>query len=356
MRIAAYITGHGYGHARRGSLILRALYQRIPQLQIFVKTTAPRWLFRNLTHFLDYNQIAVDVAPVQDDAFDLNVHDTVKALNQWIMRNEDWTHAETSWLKENHIDLVISDISPWVSPAAHRAGIPSVLIANFTWDWIYSNLSGEYNELESIIPVLSSHYSRFDWVFVPEPAAPISCNAYPISVGMIGEQCQYSREDIRKRLSLPNNKPVVLITFGGIGARTFEYEKLNHTNQFVFLSTEPRSELKHCIAFDPRTVDHSCLVQAADIVVGKLGYGTVVESIIHGTPILYTARDNWPENRILADSVHDRLPARILPRERFFSCDWLDPLNALMGDPGREPQCAYGADQIATILSRGLTG
>ena len=33
--------------------------------------------------------------------------------------------------------LVVGDVPPLAFAAAHAAGIPSIAIANFTWDWIY---------------------------------------------------------------------------------------------------------------------------------------------------------------------------------------------------------------------------
>lgn len=354
MRIAAYLSGHGYGHAMRGSLVLAALKRHIPRLHISLKTRAPRWLFTDLDGDIAFNQTPVDVPPVQIDAFTMEIHQTVEALKRWIAKSETWIHKESQWLKAENINIVIADISPWASAAAHAAGVPSALIGNFTWDWIYSNLSDEYSLFDSIIPILRAHYSKSDWVFVPEPAALIMTDTYPIHIGMIGKQCLYSREEVRKRMSLPSHVPLVLITFGGIGANDFDFEKLNAGNRFVFMSTEPRPNLKRCITFDPKTVEHACLMQAADVVVGKLGYGTVVESIIHGTPILYTPRDGWPENRILTDAVANRIPARALPRQRFISCDWLESLNELLDSPRGEPQSAYGADQITLLLSQAV--
>ena len=354
MRIAAYFSGHGYGHAMRGSLVLSALRRYMSHAHMFIKTRAPRWFFIDLAGKTTYEHVPVDVPPVQNGAFNVNLQDTEKALQLWTAHSESWIDAESRWLKTESIDLVVTDISPWAAAAAYSAGVPSALIANFTWDWIYSNLSDEYTSLKSIIPVLKDHYTKSDWIFVPEPAAHIMPDAYAIHIGMIGKQCPYSRDEIRKRMSLPRDIPLVLITFGGIGARAFDYDKLNGKNPFVFLSTEPRPNLKRCITFDAKTVEHSCLIHAADVVVGKLGYGTVVESIIHGTPFLYTPRDNWPENQILTDAVTQKVPNRELSHQRFFSCDWLESLNTLIDSQRGELQSAYGAEQIALLLSRSL--
>ena len=41
--------------------------------------------------------------------------------------------AESTWLSDNSIDLVVSDVVPLACAAAHRAGIPSVCVTNFSW-------------------------------------------------------------------------------------------------------------------------------------------------------------------------------------------------------------------------------
>lgn len=41
------------------------------------------------------------------------------------------------------------------------------------------------------------------------------------------------------------------------------------------------------------------LVYAADVVLGKIGYGFVSECISTGTPLVYVPRQHWPEEQYL---------------------------------------------------------
>lgn len=41
------------------------------------------------------------------------------------------------------------------------------------------------------------------------------------------------------------------------------------------------------------------LVHAADVVLGKIGYGFVSECISTGTPLVYVPRQHWPEEQYL---------------------------------------------------------
>src|SRR5205814_2786805 len=55
---------------------------------------------------------------------------------------------EAAHILEERVDIVLGDVPPLAFAAAHRAGVPSVAIANFTWDWIYE----AYPEFESLAP------------------------------------------------------------------------------------------------------------------------------------------------------------------------------------------------------------
>ena len=44
--VAAYITGHGFGHATRMAAILGAMAGRVPGLRLSLISTAPEWVFR----------------------------------------------------------------------------------------------------------------------------------------------------------------------------------------------------------------------------------------------------------------------------------------------------------------------
>ncbi len=46
--------------------------------------------------------------------------------------------AEAEVLRQLQATLVVADIPPLACAAADRAGVPSVVLGNFTWDWIYA--------------------------------------------------------------------------------------------------------------------------------------------------------------------------------------------------------------------------
>ena len=103
--ILYYITGHGYGHAVRSNQVIRSLKKARPDADIQVRTTAPKWLFPKTVR---YSRRAIDVG----------------------------------------IEI------------AARASVPSVAIANFTWDGIYSAYLKEHPEFEPLIDEMKQWYAK----------------------------------------------------------------------------------------------------------------------------------------------------------------------------------------------------
>jgi len=55
--------------------------------------------------------------------------------------------------------LVVSDISPMGLLVAETAEIPSILIENFTWDWIYQGYPTYQQEFSALIEELQQRYA-----------------------------------------------------------------------------------------------------------------------------------------------------------------------------------------------------
>ena len=54
-------------------------------------------------------------------------------------------------LRRNGVGLVVTDVAAIPCAAAAAAGIPAVILSNFTWDWIYAEFLDAYPELAAII-------------------------------------------------------------------------------------------------------------------------------------------------------------------------------------------------------------
>ncbi|KAK4046751.1 hypothetical protein OIV83_005856 [Microbotryomycetes sp. JL201] len=159
-KFAFYCSGHGYGHATRVSALTVSLLEAGHDVAIV--TNAPTTPFvavldpaattaaatsstseplPRLPRYATYRKRNVDAGIVQPKAYDVDRRATFDVLNEFVDQRDETLAIEVAWLKEQHIDAVLSDSTFLGCAAAAGAGIPSIIVSNFTFDSCYSYLS-----------------------------------------------------------------------------------------------------------------------------------------------------------------------------------------------------------------------
>ncbi len=354
--IAYIVSPHGFGHAARSAAVLNALAERRPDVKPRIFTTVPEWFFEDsLTGAFDYHEALTDVGMVQrspleeDPAATLRALDAIRPLRAAARRLADA-------LERFECRLAVCDVSPLGLAAARLAGVPSVLVESFTWDWIYE----PYFDAEPGLRAAAAEMAElFDGAGLRIQAEPV-CRSLPgaLTVPPVYRRGRSDAESVRHRLGLDGDDPVALITMGGSSwsfdflARLTEAERTS----FVVFGGTPELERRANVLLlpDRSPVFVPDLIAAADLVVGKLGYSTVAEAWAAGTRYAYVPRRLFPESASLGAFVGERLPSRELEATAFSSGDWLDELADLLARPRAPRQTVNGADQIADRLARML--
>ncbi|TNF77412.1 MAG: hypothetical protein EP299_04750 [Acidobacteria bacterium] len=158
----------------------------------------------------------------------------------------------------------------------------------------------------------------------------------------------------RHRLDLDDDRPLVLLTMGGV---VWDYEFLDlleRHQEMVFVvpgGAERWTGRDNLVLLPHHTpLYHPDLVAAADVVVGKLGYSTLAEAYRAGVPLVFVRRPHFPESPILAEFAQRHLPCHEISAEEFREGTWLEELPRLL-DADRPPAVAEnGADEIAGHL------
>lgn len=350
--IVAYISGHGFGHAVRASVILGELLREMASLRVIIKTDAPAWLFKGLGERASVMHAKVDAPPVQADAFSMDVKATMAAMRAWLDQKEQWTRAEAAWIQTRGASMVLADISPLALAAAHLAHIPSALVANFTWEWILAETRLDHPLAAALAAEWSQLTPLASWCFCTAPSATIG-HPRPIPTGMVGRRCGDDRDEVRRRLGLSAGDTAVLLSFGGLDIHDADFSPLANLDRVVYLSTSPKPGVPRCRCVG-RDMDHSLLMHAADVVVGKLGYSTVAEAVIHGTPFVFTPRPHWPEEQILRPALEAMIPCACIPWGTFAAGRFADDLLALAARGKAGGNVAYGAAQVARLLAASM--
>ncbi|KAI0749755.1 hypothetical protein C8Q80DRAFT_1232487 [Daedaleopsis nitida] len=137
-----YCSGHGYGHATRVSAFTRHLLGLERPPAVHIVSSAPKHVFADsIAVGALYRNANIDPVIVQPLAYRVDRQKSVHVLESFLANEDDKVWDEAQWLKSIRADCVLSDAAFLGCLVAHHAGIPSVLITNFSFDSVYSYLS-----------------------------------------------------------------------------------------------------------------------------------------------------------------------------------------------------------------------
>jgi hypothetical protein len=341
--IVFYISGHGFGHSSRSIELLRVLAARRPDATLIVRTSAPPWLFRaTAPPTIEMAPLEADVGVVQIDSLNIDERETALRAARFYSMFGAHVDAEATFLRARRATIVLGDIPPLSCAAAARAGVPSVAIGNFTWDWIYAG----YDAFERLAPgvvgtIRQAYASATRALRLPlhggfEPMAAVTSD-----IPFIAGRSTRDRADTRQRLGVADDRPFVLASFGGYGLDV-PYATIAESERLTVLS--PGMTL-------PAPLTHQDLVAAADVVISKPGYGIVSECVANGTALLYTSRGHFVEYDVFVAEMPRVLRCRYLPQSDLLAGRWADAVHALLVQPPpRERPRTDGADVAATAI------
>ena len=141
--LVAYISGHGFGHASRTIELLNAIADRSPDTRIRVRTGVAPWLFEATARpGIVVTPVECDTGAAQIDSLRLDEMETIRRAERFMATFTDRVAVEAAAIAREDAALVIADAPPLGIAAGKEAGRPTVLIGNFTWDWIYAAYPG----------------------------------------------------------------------------------------------------------------------------------------------------------------------------------------------------------------------
>ncbi len=350
--IACFVSPHGFGHAARAAAVLAALYELNPAVHFEIFTRVPDWFFlSSLPAAFGYHSVLTDIGLVQTTALHEDLPATVRRLNEFLPF--DLSQVET--LAQQVIDLgcrlVLCDIAPLGIAVARAAGLPSVLVENFTWDWIYEGYPDEPG-LEPHLTYLRRVFESADYHIQTEPI----CAPGPVHLAVppISRKIKKPAALVRQELDLPEQARVILLTMGGLAWRYTFLEALSRWDEawFVIPGAIEQPERRGQTLLLPyrSSVFHPDLVGACDAVIGKIGYSTLAEVYQAGIPFGYVARFRFREGPVLARYVEREMNGLGIDETSFQDDRWLAVLPELLIMPRREPGRPNGSGPAARFI------
>lgn len=354
MKIAYFISSHGFGHAARACAVMSGIAARFPQATFEIFTRVPRWFFDQSfagTVSYSYHDLSTDVGFIQVTSMVEDYSATIEALEKLYPLSSTLIDTTATELTDRNVQMVFCDISVLGIEAAAKAGIPSVLVENFTWDWIYTPYASLEPRFVPFISYLAPRYSQATHRIQVEPVCRAVEGAFRCRP--LARATRTSPRKIREQLSIPHDAPLVMCTMGGYSGEFPALAKLAEAPSIYFiLAGVERSDLPPNVRALPHTTTlfHPDLVAASDAIVGKVGYSTVAEAFYGCTQFLYLPRPLFPESAVMEHFVTEQLNGRAIPTESFSDGSWVADLPRLLEAPmmGRSVE----AEDVHTVTQQ----
>ena len=348
MLVVFYVSGHGFGHASRDIELIRELCARRADARVIVRTSVPRWLFAPIEgRAVEVQAIDTDTGLVQHDSLTFDEEETARQAARFFAGFDRRVAIEAELIRGVRADLVVGDIPPLAFAAAAAAGVPSLAIANFTWDWIYGVYAAFDRLAPDVIPASRRAYATATRALrLPLHGGFEPMEAVTRDIPFIARRSTRDREETRRMLGLSGDRPIVLPSFGGYGV-DLPMDALRRSGRFTIL--EP-------VRTPPDGLRYEDLVAAADVVVSKPGYGIVSECVANGTALLYTSRGRFIEYDLFVAEMPRIVRCEYLSQDDLFAGRWADAIDALLAQPAPPERAAIDGAEVAAHEIIALAG
>ena len=326
------MTSHGLGHASRVSAVLQQLSKEFAALEVWLAGETPDWFWemnlpQNCTFKL-YNEVT-DIGLVQVGPFKHEVKVTLERVLDFISFRDNSLSSVIAEIKKLQPHFILSDISPMGIKVGQLLDIPTILMENFTWDWIYQPFLDEEKQFEEVIATLKQIYSSANMRLQCTPFCQVVEGTTKLNP--IYRASQEERKYIFGRLGIDEDQKFILVTTGGISMQhSFrevaedhflvvpgDFNGVTTNNQTIYLPMNTE-------------IPFQDLVKVASCVVGKAGYGTVSECWGMNTPFIGVFRDSFRESSVLRKFCKQNLAFEEISLASFHDGTWANLLPTLL--------------------------
>ncbi|XP_059634505.1 L-arabinokinase-like [Cornus florida] len=322
---AYYVTGHGFGHATRVVEVARQLI--LAGHDVHVVTGAPDFVFTTEIQSPRFfiRKVLLDCGAVQADALTVDRLASLEKYSQTaVVPRTSILATEVEWLKSIKADLVVSDVVPVACRAAADAGIRSVCVTNFSWDFIYAEYvmaAGIHNR--SIVWQIAEDYSHCELLIRLPGYSPMPAFRDVVDVPLVVRRSHKSREEVRKDLGIGDDVKLLLFNFGGQAAGwKLKEDYLPAGWVCLVCGASDKQEIPPNFVKLPKDVYTPDLAAASDCMLGKIGYGTFSEALAYRLPFVFVRRDYFNEEPFLRNMLEYYEGGVEMIRRDFLTGNW----------------------------------
>ena len=293
--ICYYVTGHGLGHASRAAQVMA----RLPaDHRLVVKSFAPEWFFRlEAARPLEYVRERFDVGAVQRGNFAVDWDATVAEGERVMAEAEARVEDEARFLRAANARAVVCDVPALPLRAAKLAGIPSVVVGNFTWVEIL-RARGRRDPRAAVLARRHLADYRLATLALRTPLSfPMGYFPRLVDIPLIARRGRGVRAALRRELRVPPCGRIVLVYTGIWDDGGLRHDRLAAIPGVTFVSFRPAPP--PVVTLDGSRWGFADVLASADAVVAKPGYGMLGECMANGVPVVYHPRPEFSEYHVL---------------------------------------------------------
>jgi hypothetical protein len=357
--IVYYVSGHGFGHARRTVPVLRAIAAAEPEVRVVVRTAAPAAMFDGIANV----QIAsperdFDPGVVERDALTVDPAASLERLAGVLARKDAIVASEAAFVRASGARLIVADIPYLAGDVAEAAGIEAVAVGNFTWDWIYEAYASP--RTRELVAAVRACYGKMRTLYQLPLGHNVTSFREVVPVPLLAERARGDRAATLARLGVEGADPrrrVLVAMRGGVEVGVLR-RAAEASPEILFITGQRVPDAPANLSALPGDgLDFTHALAACDVAVAKVGYGIVSDCIVNGVGLLHPPRVGFREDEISLREGPRYLRMRGISREDLEAGNWRGGLTALLDQAApRERMSADGdvviAERIVERLKR----
>ncbi len=280
MKILYYVTDHGLGHSTRTVAIVREL---LKHSDVIIRSNDPYQLLKkSLPNTKIFHGLA-DFLPVMDlkNTMKFQKKKTTELMLCWVKQMPILVQNESKFVQRIKPDLIISDMSFMPIIVSKENNIKSIVISNFVWNDVL-------DLPQNITKFIYDSYTNATKII----KLPFGTNMKfknTVSLGLAARKITVKKEEIRNNLGVKRKQKLVLLSIGNLVTKL----TINNSQNMKIIDLSDYEKIRKLKNLD--LTEGQNLINAADLVICKCGYGFISECLTLGTNFNYLLDRNHKE-------------------------------------------------------------
>ncbi len=301
MRIAFYVSDHGYGHATRTVRFAQKFLLLYKNIQFVIISGQPQVdVMRGMLP--ENNQISYRIMDKLDVGILIDSHGlydrkkTKTEVQKWIDSWDKIVISEAERLSQDNISMIFTDISPIGALTGAKLGIKTIGVSNFTWvEQFEGILDAEY------LKKLKNAYSTISLLLRYRLSMPMEwLTTLSMELSDFWVIPESNEQNIKKIKEKYGDKKIIFIGFGGMYENQMPIDVSDIDANFI-LGAKANVIAKNPVRLNAID-DYYDYMSASDLIISKAGWGIINEAISAQVPVFLIKRD-VPEDIWNTDEV-----------------------------------------------------